>query len=167
MVDSEILSVSEFFLTLSSALRVAAICLEARKNTSSAPSYGSREIVATARSVLEILVSSDITKAFSPQRIEALVSLIQSVRIIFSPTLAGDNMLSSIVTILLIYRLRVGPRADWRPIDETLLDLCRDKPINLYPESSCLLLLELLLQEDIEEVGELIIVRLFIHSRVP
>ena len=44
--------------------------------------------------------------------------------------------------------------------DEAMNDLCKDKRIKLYPGSSCLLILELILQENTDGMGELIIVRL-------
>ena len=159
------MDVSELYLALSDTVHIAALCFEARKYASSAPAYASREILFVSRRLLEELVSSDTT-GNPATRVDALASLAQSIKYLDGPTVVGDDILSSVFTNLLVFRLRTGPKADWRTFDEAINDLCKDKRIKLYPGSSCLLIVELILQENTDGMGELIIVRLLSNEYI-
>lgn len=144
-------------LVFADLLSIAALCFETSRRNSFELSPTGRELVAIARSLLDFLLSSGAPVS-KHQRLDALSSLIRSVHKLHFMDSVGRDILASILTIVLIFRLREGPCADWDSVDISLRDCFKTATIALFPQSSITLVLELLLREELTGDNQILVV---------
>ena len=148
---------------LAETLTIAVLCFETSHQNQCDFSPAGRELVAVSRSLLDFLLSSG-GQMMKTQRSDALSSLIQNIHRLHTINNVGQDILASILTIVLIFRLREGPCMDWRDVDTSLYDCFKTGRIALFPQSSTTLVLELVLREDPEGDNKTLIVSIITHS---
>ncbi|THH12376.1 hypothetical protein EW145_g35 [Phellinidium pouzarii] len=124
------------------------------QHSSSFASKFDRETALATKFVTDFLLSSDASRPGS-QRIDALGSVLKCVQRLLLRRISSD-VIASIPTMLLVFRLREGPIDDWQAVDKFLLDIFNSGNILLQPSSSNVIVLELALREEWRESGQLL-----------
>ncbi|KAL5508165.1 hypothetical protein ACEPAH_5783 [Sanghuangporus vaninii] len=135
---------------------IAVVCFEINRREDLQFTAAQREIVVIARSMLDFLLSTEMTLPNS-SRLEALASFIRDVHHLYSISNAGRDVLASILTIILVFRLREGLSGDVKIVDNALCDCFSSGLISLHPQNSTSLVLELVLRNVSEDTSQLLL----------
>ncbi|KAH8118428.1 hypothetical protein DFH11DRAFT_671972 [Phellopilus nigrolimitatus] len=143
----EIETTYHFSLVMMDLFRVTVICFKANLPNPDFISRFNREVALVARRSLNFLLSSD-TPLLVSQRVDGLASIVQSVNSLRFPNDVGRNILASVPTTLLVFRLKDGPKEDWRSVDKALHDLYSSGTFPLEPRNLSSLVLEMALRKE-------------------
>lgn len=142
--------------TLTDVLSISIVLSDLARQDETHISIYDRELDDIARRILEFLLKSE--PSLNSQRYEAIASLIWNVQQLLSRCVVCRDILASIPTAILIFRLRQGPGAEWQPVDNSLHEYFKTGTISLHPQNSVTLVLELALKNDVEKENRLLIV---------
>lgn len=164
-LNVEITSEAMSCLTLTDFFGIAVICYVVLKQKDQFFTNMDRRLIITAHGLLERLLSS-VPSSINQHRPEALATLIRAVSALHSANSDGRDVLTSILTILLIFRLREGPSTEWQVVDDSLCDCLRLGCVPLCPQNTVIVVLELILRKDRDVENQQLIVSssLFILS---
>ncbi|KAI5124851.1 hypothetical protein M0805_007285 [Coniferiporia weirii] len=147
---------AHFCVVLAGLFGISVLCFKAEQPSPTFVSKFDRQISLVTRRMMDFFLSSDPARSRSV-RIDAISSVLKGVEQLVLSNRTGRDLLASVPTILLIFRLREGPSEDWRPVDMSLLDIFNAGFLALQPSNSGTLALELVLQGEWGESGEMLI----------
>lgn len=136
-------------VTCADLFSIAVVCFELSSREDLSFSAAQRDIIIVARGLVDFLLSSEPTLP-TAARFESLASLIRDVHQLYSMSQTGRDVLASILSIVLVFRLREGTSEERKAIDYSLHDCFKSGMISLHPQYSTSLVLELILRHESE-----------------